>query len=69
MRVGIRRVELNPIVGLVAEFGGYANTKAGIDDRLMTYMFSPRFNWWHALAASTPHTGFAVSFSVARTSG
>ena len=39
---------LNKIVGLVADFGGYANTKAGKDDRLLTYMFGPRFNWRHA---------------------
>ena len=30
------------VVGLVADFGGYANTR--VNDRLLTYMFGPRFN-------------------------
>ena len=30
---------INGIVGLVADVGGYANTR--IDDRLLTYMFGP----------------------------
>ena len=34
---------INNVVGLVADFGGYANTR--IDDRLFTYMFGPRFSW------------------------
>jgi len=36
---------LNKTLGLVADFGGYANTRK--DNRLMTYMFGPRFNWRH----------------------
>lgn len=31
-------------LGLVTDFGGYANTRTGIDDKIMTYMFGPRFN-------------------------
>jgi hypothetical protein len=34
---------INNVVGLVADFGGYGNTR--IDDRLFTYMFGPRFSW------------------------
>jgi outer membrane protein with beta-barrel domain len=37
---------LNKTIGLVADFGGYANT--GHDNRLLTYMFGPRFNWRHS---------------------
>jgi hypothetical protein len=37
---------INKTVGLVADFGGYANTR--IDDRLLSYMFGPRFNWRHS---------------------
>jgi len=36
---------INNVVGLVADFGGVANTR--INDRLLTYMFGPRFNWRH----------------------
>ena len=39
---------LNKTVGLVADFGGYANTRQGIDDKLLTYMFGPRFNRRHS---------------------
>jgi hypothetical protein len=38
---------LNKTVGLVADFGGYANTRAGIDDKLLTYLFGPRFSYRH----------------------
>jgi len=34
------------VAGIVADFGGYANTR--INDRAFTYMFGPRFNWRHA---------------------
>src|SRR5260221_4249933 len=37
---------LNRTVGLVADVGGYANTR--VNNRLMTYMFGPRFNWRHS---------------------
>ncbi len=45
---------INNLVGLVADFGGYANTR--INDRLLTYMFGPRFSWRHARL--TPYTQF-----------
>src|SRR6266436_6556353 len=45
---------INNVVGLVADFGGYANTR--IDDRLLTYMFGPRFNWRHSRL--TPYVQF-----------
>jgi hypothetical protein len=43
---GYFEYNLTDIVGLVADFGGYANTR--INDRLLTYMFGPRFNWRHS---------------------
>ncbi|HUA83890.1 MAG TPA: outer membrane beta-barrel protein [Bryobacteraceae bacterium] len=42
---GYFEYNINRIVGVVGDFGGYANTRTGINDRLMTYMFGPRFNW------------------------
>src|SRR6266481_8822629 len=45
---------INNVVGLVADFGGYANTR--INDRLLTYMFGPRFNWRHSRL--TPYVQF-----------
>src|SRR6266478_5051471 len=45
---------INNVVGLVADVGGYANTR--IDDRLLTYMFGPRFSWRHARL--TPYAQF-----------
>ncbi len=45
---GYFEYNLNKTVGLVADFGGYANTRQGIDDKLLTYMFGPRFNWRHS---------------------
>jgi hypothetical protein len=32
------------VFGLVADFGGYANTRTGINDKALTYLFGPRFN-------------------------
>jgi opacity protein-like surface antigen len=43
---GYFEYNLNRTVGLVADFGGYANTSH--DNRLLTYMFGPRFNWRHS---------------------
>jgi len=34
---------INNVMGLVADIGGYANTR--INDRLLTYMLGPRFGW------------------------
>ncbi len=45
---------INNVVGLVADFGGYANTR--VNDRLLTYMFGPRFSWRHTRL--TPYTQF-----------
>lgn len=53
---GYFEYNLNSTVGLVADFGGYANTKTGINDRLLTYMFGPRFNWRHSRL--TPYAQF-----------
>jgi len=51
---------LNRTVGLVGDFGGYANTK--YYNRLMTYMFGPRFNWRPSgggrLSRLTPYVQF-----------
>ncbi|HUA83325.1 MAG TPA: outer membrane beta-barrel protein [Bryobacteraceae bacterium] len=45
---GYFEYNLNRTVGLVGDVGGYANTASGKNDRLMTYMFGPRFNWRHS---------------------
>jgi opacity protein-like surface antigen len=44
---GYVEYNLNKTVGLVGDFGGYANTRKGIDSKAMTYLFGPRFNWRH----------------------
>lgn len=36
---------INKYLGAVADLGGYANTRSGIDDKAFTYLFGPRFNW------------------------
>ncbi len=41
---GYVEYNLNRTVGLVGDFGGYANTRAGINDKALTYLFGPRFN-------------------------
>jgi opacity protein-like surface antigen len=53
---GYFEYNLNRTVGLVADFGGYANNRTGINDRLLTYMFGPRFNWRHSRL--TPYAQF-----------
>src|SRR5260221_11555191 len=45
---------INNTVGLVADFGGYPNTR--VNDRLLTYMFGPRFRWRDARL--TPYSRF-----------
>src|ERR1700692_140579 len=45
---GYFEYNLSKIVGMVADFGGYANTRAGIDDTVTTYLAGPRFNWRHS---------------------
>jgi len=39
---------LTKMIGLVGDFGGYANTRTGINDKALTYLFGPRFNWRHS---------------------
>jgi hypothetical protein len=51
---GYFEYNVNNVLGLVGDIGGYANTR--IDDRLLTYMFGPRFNWRHARL--TPYAQF-----------
>src|ERR1700757_2250309 len=53
---GYFEYNLSKMVGLVADFGGYANTRKGIDDKLLSYMFGPRFNWRHSRL--TPYAQF-----------
>jgi hypothetical protein len=45
---GYVEYNVNKTFGLVADFGGYANTRTGINDKLVTYLFGPRFNWRHS---------------------
>ena len=45
---GYFEYNLNSTIGLVGDFGGYANTRAGINDKALTYLFGPRFNWRHS---------------------
>jgi len=45
---------VNKVLGVVADFGGYANTR--VDGRAMTYLFGPRFNW--RTARLTPYVQF-----------
>jgi hypothetical protein len=53
---GYFEYNVNKTLGLVADFGGYANTRTGFDDKLMSYMFGPRFNLRHA--KFTPYAQF-----------
>jgi hypothetical protein len=48
---------VTPVLGLVADFGGYANTRTGINDTALTYLFGPRFNLRH-FARWTPYLQF-----------
>jgi peptidoglycan-associated lipoprotein len=45
---GTFEYNLNKTIGLVGDFGGYANTRKGIDDKALTYLFGPRYNWRHS---------------------
>jgi opacity protein-like surface antigen len=51
---GYFEYDVNSVLDLVADFGGYANTR--VNDRLVTYMFGPRFNWRHSRL--TPYVQF-----------
>jgi len=54
---GYVEYNLTPVLGLVSDFGGYANTRAGINDKVMTYLFGPRFNLRH-FSRVTPYVQF-----------
>src|ERR1700730_11046691 len=45
---GYFEYNLNRTIGLVGYFGGYANTRTGINDKALTCLFGPRFNWRHS---------------------
>src|SRR5271163_1841815 len=45
---GYVEYNINSLIGLVADFGGYANTRTGINDKALTYLFGPRFTWRHS---------------------
>ncbi len=42
---GYLEYTLKSIIGTVGDFGGYANTRKGINDKALNYLFGPRFNW------------------------
>ena len=42
---GAFEYNINKWLGAVADLGGYANTRDGIEHNAFTYMFGPRFNW------------------------
>jgi hypothetical protein len=44
---GYLEYNINRMIGLVGDFGGYANTRTGINDKALTYLFGPRFTWRH----------------------
>jgi hypothetical protein len=54
---GYVEYNINSLVGLVGDFGGYANTRTGINDKALTYMFGPRFNM-RRLQHWTPYVQF-----------
>jgi hypothetical protein len=54
---GYFEYNVTPVLGLVADFGGYANTRAGINDTVLTYLFGPRFNLRH-FSRVTPYLQF-----------
>jgi hypothetical protein len=45
---GYLEYNINSLIGLLADFGGYANTRTGINDKALTYLFGPRFTWRHS---------------------
>jgi opacity protein-like surface antigen len=45
---GYVEYNITHMIGLVADFGGYANTRTGINDKALTYLFGPRFTWRHS---------------------
>src|SRR5579871_4000467 len=45
---GYLEYNFNRYLGAVADFGGYANTRDGINETALTYLFGPRLNWRHS---------------------
>ena len=45
---GYVEYNLNKTIGLVGDFGGYADTRNSMDEKMLTYLFGPRFNWRHS---------------------
>src|SRR3984893_8889167 len=41
---GYFEYNVSRVLGLVADFGGYANTRTGVNDNALHYLFGPRFN-------------------------
>jgi opacity protein-like surface antigen len=55
---GYFEYNLNRTIGLVGDFGGYANTRTGVNDKALTCLFGPRFNWRHSRL--NPYVQFLV---------
>ena len=79
---GYFEYNMTRMFGLVADFGGYANTKKGVDEKATTYLFGPRFTWRRgrlnpyvqflfggAYAWSNPNNGNQNSFATATGGG
>ena len=78
---GYVEYNLNSSFGLVADIGGYANTRTGIGDTAMTYLFGPRFNFrrsrftpyvqalFGGVSAWTPTPGTQNAFAMAAGGG
>jgi hypothetical protein len=45
---GYLEYNLNRVVGLVGDFGAYANTRVSTNNTIFSYLFGPRFNWRHS---------------------
>ena len=45
---GYVEYNFNRYLGAVADFGAYANTRDGINETALTYLFGPRLNWRHS---------------------
>lgn len=58
---GYVEYNINRWVGLVADIGAYANTR--IDDKAMTYLFGPRFNWRHSRLTPYVQTLFGGAYA------
>ena len=64
---GYIEYNINSTVGLVADFGGYANTRSGVSATGLSYLFGPRFNWRHSRL--TPYVQFLFGGAYAWTPG